>query len=270
MVQQNRGTHDGVGGFMCSIIGMGFVKGHTMESETVKTIVKDLMIAGMSRGRDASGVAFTTLNNVSVVKKNVSAREFLDLPEYKDAADNNIKFDNSPLLSITGHCRAQTKGCHTIRHNNHPIIRKNVVGVHNGHINNDDVLFTMHDDNISRKGQVDSEIIFALIEHYADASPNSGIHRAIASAVKTMSGGFACAMVHTKHPHIIWLFRRANPCDVVLFEDAGVVMYASHENFIKDSVKDKDLGLATKIDFPINSGMAIDLHRNKMYKFSLI
>jgi len=254
---------------MCSIQGMGFMKGHSAKSDDVKAVVKSLFVEGMSRGRDASGVAFTNPDNVVVVKKNVDAKRFIELPEYNDAADNYIKFEDSPLLSITGHCRSQTKGSHTIKHNNHPIVSKNVVGVHNGHVDNDDVLFSMHRDSIPRKGQVDSEIIFALIDHYASVSPNSGVHKAIMSTVKVISGSLACAFVHTKHPHIIWLFRRHNPCDVVMFKEVGIVMYASNNNYIKTAVTNKEFGLATQIDFPMNSGLAVDLHRNQLHRFNL-
>lgn len=63
------------------------------------------------------------------------------------------------------HVRDYTKGHPSLAGNNHPVRHGAVVGVHNGIIKNDDVLFAQH--RIERahpEMSVDSEIIFALAE----------------------------------------------------------------------------------------------------------
>ena len=77
------------------------------------------------------------------------------------------QYGTGSLLSIVGHCRQKTKGTERNNANNHPIVRDLIVGVHNGMIHNDDITFNNYKDAIKRNGEVDSEIIFALIEYFS-------------------------------------------------------------------------------------------------------
>jgi glucosamine 6-phosphate synthetase-like amidotransferase/phosphosugar isomerase protein len=170
----------------------------------------------MERGRTASGLAYVSSDKIKVIKKNVAANSFIRLPEYISTEDcciltnpDNKNIEDSKykhkILSVLGHCRLKTKGTELFHLNNHPIIRDNVVGTHNGCICNDDDLFDKFKTSFGRYGEVDSEIIFALIDHYSEDSP---IHIAIQRMSRIVSGSMACAMVHRNHPHVIWLFRR--------------------------------------------------------------
>lgn len=60
------------------------------------------------------------------------------------------------------HTRWATQGSPENNDNNHPIVTGGVVGVHNGHLNNDDELFKWIGGE--RIGQVDSEAAFALLD----------------------------------------------------------------------------------------------------------
>jgi hypothetical protein len=81
-------------------------------------------------------------------------------------------------------------------------------------------------------------------------------------------GSFACAMVHRMQPHVIWLFRRSNPCDIVLFENIGVLSWSSEKKYIDDSIGGV-LDNNKIIQLPPNSGIGIDLHRNRTHRFTL-
>lgn len=266
---------------MCAIFGIGFLKGHGVHnSALVHKLVRSLFVQNMVRGRTASGLACVSYNKIDVIKKNVSAQVFIDLPEYNEMELSSITLNNhhgneqiedslrQPTMSIIGHCRLKTKGTELDNRNNHPIICNNVVGVHNGCINNDDQLFNSYSDVIHRKGEVDSEIIFSLIDYFSNEVV---IHEAIKKMATITNGSFACAMVHREQPHIVWLFRRHNPCDILLFEDIGLVVWSSEMSFIKTAVNDV-LGNFTQskvIQFPINSGIGIDLCRNRIHHFKL-
>ena len=64
------------------------------------------------------------------------------------------------------HTRYATQGIPEWNDNNHPIITGSVVGVHNGHVSNDDWMFKCVEDYVGndvRIAHVDSEAIFAAL-----------------------------------------------------------------------------------------------------------
>jgi len=256
---------------VCAIFGAGFLRKHTIrDSNMVRELIRNLFIQNMARGRTASGLAYTSYGSIKVIKKNLNARSFISLPEYDKAESENITFDTAKEqpISILGHCRLKTKGSELNNDNNHPIVLENVVGVHNGCISNDDHLFTIYSKIFKRKAEVDSEIIFALINHFAK---ETSIHEAIRSMSSLIQGSFACAMVHRLQPHVIWLFRRTNPCDVFLYEDQGLLLWSSEERFISDAMSfiRADFGIPKKIAFPADTGLGIDLWRNLIHRFDI-
>lgn len=252
---------------MCAIFGLGFMRGHEIRNTSlIKGLVRSLFSENMIRGRTASGLAYVSYRGIKVIKKNVQATEFIKLPGYSKVESECISFNTPDTpLSILGHCRLKTKGTEINNKNNHPIIYNKVVGIHNGCISNDDELFTIYGGKLTRNGEVDSEIIFALIDYF---SRTCHIHDAIQRMSSVVYGSLACAMVHELQPHVIWLFRRGNPCDVILFKDVGLVSWSSNKDYIKYSTGGA-FGGGEVIQFPQNSGMGIDLHRNKIHRFSI-
>ena len=258
---------------MCAIFGLIFQNGHKpLNSDKVKTIIKRLFLENMSRGRDASGMAYVTGHDIAVVKTNAPANEFISMKEYAEAESKYLNFENdkinnnNTLISILGHCRWKTKGTEKNNDNNHPIVHKNIVGVHNGVIVNDDELFALFSEKIERRAEVDSEIIFALIDSFAEIG--TPVHSAVVRTSALLNGSYSCAMVHKRHPHIVWLFRNGNPCMVTHYKKAGVIIWSSSDSYITNAVGES-FGEETKIPLNYGDGMAIDSFRNRLYRFKL-
>ena len=263
---------------MCAIFGIGFQRGHSLrDNAAAKKLLRNMFLENERRGRTSSGLAYVSPYKISVIKKDVKASDFIFLPEYRAAEDEYINLerknpqvrevDFNPI-SIIGHCRQKTKGTEKDNKNNHPIVRSRVVGVHNGIISNDDQLFEDHETHFNRNGRVDSEIIFALIEHY---SGNAGkIDDAIKKAVNELWGSMACAMVHKCQPYIVWLFRLHSPCTIMHFPDTGIILWSSEDYYIENATADLSfLGKPVEIPFPAKSGIAFDFYKNRTYRFGL-
>lgn len=260
---------------MCAIFGLGFLQGHTVPNdEVIKDIIKKMFIKSMARGRTASGLAIISDKGIKVIKKDLPANLFITNQEVEETLNSYVKTSSNDsknrLLSVIGHCRLKTKGSEYNNINNHPIVRENAVGVHNGVILNDDSLFEKYSRYFKRNGEVDSEIIFALVDHFSKWFP---IHDAIQQTTKLIDGNLACAMVHRKHPYITWLFRRRNPCDILLYKKTGLITWASYDGYIKEAISESDdgyrLGKPNIVVMPDNIGLSIDLYKNKVYKFRL-
>jgi glucosamine 6-phosphate synthetase-like amidotransferase/phosphosugar isomerase protein len=263
---------------MCSILGFGFQKGHSiLKDEPIWEALSKLFICSQMRGRTSTGAAFVNRKDVVVVKAMMSADKFVMSEEYKAATRKYLSVigqgncATSPPISVIGHCRAPTKGTPHDNHNNHPIPSGSIVGVHNGGITNDEQLWSAFKLSKHRRGQVDSEIIFALIDHFAKETDNKigYMAEAIKQASKHLQGGYACAAVNTRNPYCIWLFRNYNPCIIRHYYDTGLVVWGSVERFLESSLETSIFGPYEEIDLPQHSGIGIDLHRSQFEEFSL-
>ena len=250
---------------------MAFQKGHTMrDNDEVSEIYKKLLIESNIRGSDATGTVFISLLNAMIIKHHIPARRFVETDYYKDIVRRRIKMDG-PLKNkgeesfiIMGHTRLKTKGTPTDLHNNHPIVANRIIGVHNGTIGNDDKLFKHYEkEGIERKGRVDSEVIFRLIDHFA-FKKNMPMNRAIYKTIEMTTGCAACAAINTSEPWVLWLFRFNNPISIYRYPKRGLIMFASASAFIDDAVKGFDLGENEEIPLENEEMIAINAKQNRI------
>lgn len=259
---------------MCGILGMAFQKGHSMQnSQEVQLILRRLLEASRSRGGDATGVAFIDMQKAAVIKHHIPATDFVKTKFYEKMATERVVMDGKskkavPPLIILGHTRARTKGTQLNRHNNHPIIANKVIGVHNGIISNDEELFALYQASLERKARVDSEVIFRLIDFYANSASKPMV-RAIKRASRQLVGGFACAVVNVRDPWMLYLFRGGGPIDVYRYPEKGLILFASSRLFIDDAVKDMDLGRRAIVPIEESEGLAINVEENKQTRFKI-
>ena len=269
---------------MCAIFGIGFMKNNMLDksaarrnSFTIRRIINRLFINSEDRGRRASGIAFTTPHDIKVLKKDMTASDFIETDEYKKILRGNINFHsvNAPkLISIIGHCRWPTKGEPEDNNNNHPIIAKNLIGIHNGVISNDESIFSMfkHTDGFDRSGLVDSEVIFRLIHYYRPihCERRTGEHmvKSIGMALQLLKGGYACAMVDATAPWMMWLFKNTSPTDIRYYGELGIVIFSTSDRIITESVEDIDLGGYQVIPYSNDEAVEFDLSMNSYFKFN--
>ena len=136
---------------MCGIAGFNL---SATESLDPRRLSQNLLLEIVKRGRDATGCAFmnSETGKFSVRKAPVSAPKFFKTLDLMPLDTRNT------IL----HTRYATKGSPSNNGNNHPIISGKVVGVHNGHLSNDDAIFA-HMRSVERRAEVDSEAAFAML-----------------------------------------------------------------------------------------------------------
>lgn len=262
---------------MCGILGIGFQNGCTMTNPTLaKYILRELLHETEIRGYDATGVAFVDKKNVVVVKAPMAASDFIITKGFIKANLEYLRLSKKDgTISIIGHCRAMTKGSPSDNNNNHPIVTGNIVGVHNGIIGNDDELFDKffgYSKTFGRRGRVDSEIIFRLIDYYANQQS-----RTTTDAIQRMSGlvegSYTCAMVERQNPYLLWLFRKTGPLTLYNYDQCGVIVFASLESSLKNAMGGvgfkEYLGEPRYITVPQYSGLCINLFSNTITSFKL-
>jgi glucosamine 6-phosphate synthetase-like amidotransferase/phosphosugar isomerase protein len=170
---------------MCGIAGYSL----SPDSPVERTLAAQALLAGIAeRGADAVGYASSgDSGTVGVTKLRGGASALLDEIEVPASA-------RQALI----HVRDYTKGHPDIGANNHPIRHGTVVGIHNGLIENDDVLLARY--GLERQEPdmtVDSEAIFALME----------LRRHDARSLAELRGAMAAAWLDERDAGSLFLAR---------------------------------------------------------------
>ena len=170
---------------MCGLAGYSLGP----ESRVERTLAAQALLAGIAEhGADAVGYAYRGESGpVQTTKLQGGASSLLDELDIPPTAAQALL-----------HVRDFTKGRPEVEANNHPIRHGALVGVHNGVISNDDALLARYGiDRWTSGMSVDSEAIFALMEH----------RRNDARALRELRGTMAAAWLDERSPETLFLAR---------------------------------------------------------------
>ena len=188
----------------------------------------DNLLFNESRGREASGVAILKRNTPAVVfKAPIPAQEFIKRPLYTQLLDG---IDAQTTL-ILGHTRRPTKGSPVSNENNHPIQAGDVIGVHNGHINNDDLLFA--NCHCEREGEVDSEIIFQLLWSELPGAFSDVELTAVQANLQKLEGKFVILAGDERQPDKLLVVKRSNPLSLHYHPEWQALIFSSRYIFLR-------------------------------------
>jgi glucosamine 6-phosphate synthetase-like amidotransferase/phosphosugar isomerase protein len=103
-------------------------------------------------------------------------------------------------------------------------------------VKNDDDLFKKYENKFKRVGEVDSEVIYQLINHYNKKNITfSGLKSALEDT--KIRGLFALAFVHKNQPNLVHLVKQEKPMDIAYWKEAGVVIFNSVDTYIKNAFR---------------------------------
>lgn len=137
----------GIAGFCLSDIDLPLIN--------TRRLAQNLLMGIEHRGKDATGAAWRNpadVHNLITQKRAVPASWFV----------RDLSMPRKAQTAVL-HTRLATQGHESNPVNNHPITVGGIVGVHNGHCYNDAELFEDMGLTHLRRGEVDSEAIFAAV-----------------------------------------------------------------------------------------------------------
>lgn len=218
---------------MCGIAGFSLHPddiGKVDASKLADAMLRDIV----SRGRDATGAAwFDPEDGRCLVQKN------------DDPATRFVDYMSIPAGASTAifHTRASTKGSPSLNENNHPIVCRDLVGVHNGVCRNDDALFDKVGTD-KRTAQVDSEAIFAAINfgHWQiEGKPVIGDN--LLDILGEIEGGAAIAWLEYATSNSLKLARISGSPLIVATSESGSFFFASTATAITAAARKADVKL---------------------------
>jgi glucosamine 6-phosphate synthetase-like amidotransferase/phosphosugar isomerase protein len=192
----------------------------------LRATVSANLAANAMRGREATGLGVIQCNGAAFVYKvDLEAEAFIETDGYHALLDTL----NEETTVILGHTRLPTQGSPRNPHNNHPIEIGPVVGIHNGHIDNDDELFTRW--ALPRRAQVDSEILFRRL---ATLSPLDAQYLLkVEESLACLTGEFTFLAVDCRRPTQLLAFKHANPLNVYYHQEWGALIFSSSYLFLR-------------------------------------
>lgn len=207
---------------MCGIAGI-YVKDPKSRdlppTRDMERFINCLLLGIESRGKDSTGILSvrTGSRKAKLEKQAVPASWFTQ--------------QRGPLIgsyrTVLLHTRATTQGSEKNSLNNHPVKYGNVFVTHNGHIRNDDDLFKEH--GFTRHGQVDTEIIPALLNKYGLETPREALDQII--------GNMAIAAVDPRRSPDTLLLAKGQQSPLHYYETELGITWASTEQAIIDAWK---------------------------------
>lgn len=232
---------------MCGLIGIMAYgefedkKDEKVRQESMMYLLSELLQATQSRGKDATGIS-TLFSNCDFMglKMGIPAQEFVSRFGNTEKDFNgylNIWRKNKfPAKIALGHCRKPTiggKADTNDNNNNHPIRVGDIVAVHNGTLTNHERIFKKLE--CKRDGNVDSEAIVRLINHYA-ANSEPFSKAMIQEICKRLHGSYAVLTYNGNNPYQLAAFRDGRPLELAIIRPLKLAILASEKDFLRNAL----------------------------------
>lgn len=247
---------------MCGIFGIILKKKDVFPNNKLISITNNLYKLSSSRGKDASGIAISTPNQVIVYKESLSPQKFIKTSNYKNL------FLKDDIQSLIGQARMETNGSFSFSYNNQPIIKDEIVSIHNGIIVNDSQLWSSRK-NLKRLYQVDTEIINSLTQNYLKTT-NSPI-KAIKKVFQEIEGSISLSLFFSKI-NCILLATNTGSLYLATDKEQDFLIFASERYFLESLIQ-KEFSKSKKITIKKiqpQSGLLINLDNFLITPFDLL
>jgi predicted glutamine amidotransferase len=227
---------------MCGIIGaLAFgkldKKEETIRREASIFACTQLLQMTVERGKDATGVSMLFRDgNYTGLKMGIPSPDFI--ARYGETENDfegilNIAREYPKAMSVfLGHCRKATVGNTYENKNNQPVRVGDIVLIHNGTIDNHNIIF----DHLGgdRVGDVDSESIGRLLQFYSNNGQEPFTLEMLSEVTARLDGSYSVLAFNGNNPFQVVQFRETRPAEMVLVKPLKTVFIASEKKFLEN------------------------------------
>lgn len=228
---------------MCGIVGaLTFDAFEKKSEEKIRNeanifVTTQLLQMTVERGKDATGIALLWADgNYSGLKMGIPSPEFIArFGETEKDFEGFLKLWREypkQVKTFIGHCRKSSVGNSYDNKNNHPIQIGDLIMIHNGTLTNHEKIF----DKLPSKriGDVDSEAIGHLLNHYTNTGEEPFTTEALKEVTKRLHGTYSVLAMHGNNPFQVAQFRDGRPAEMVLVRPLKTVFIASEKKFLEN------------------------------------
>jgi predicted glutamine amidotransferase len=217
---------------MCGIYGFIATPDTKTTGKEFLFLLEKLCLLSETRGKDAAGLVCLDTQRITVLKRPLRARKLLRSNEYASFKSRFLTAyeQNKPFLAM-GHTRMVTNGKAESHNNNQPVIRNELVCIHNGIVVNDQRLWNQNP-SLIRNHEVDTEVILALVEYFL--GQGQSLAQAVCSMYDLIQGANSVALVSTRH-NLLALATANGSLFTAMSKDNRLAVFAS-EKYILDQI----------------------------------
>ncbi|MBW7843831.1 MAG: hypothetical protein H3C40_14005 [Ignavibacterium sp.] len=255
---------------MCGIFGL-IAKEDNYNKKTLIKTFEDVAKLSQVRGKDSSGLAYRFESNktIEVLRGPVSIDELLLTNDYKKLKQKiveEIKTNSNKVFTALGHARLVTNGTQLKDYNNQPVIKDGVIGVHNGIIVNEAVLWNKHSE-LKREYEIDTEILFSIIRKYI----NTGISsiQACIDAANEISGTVSIGFMLNDREEFILFSNNGSLYILTNYKD--LFIFSSENNILNRLIRKQILPFSDEIvvkQVSANKGYLLNYSDFKLTEFN--
>lgn len=214
---------------MCGILGRINLTGSNLEFAGYKRSIDKLYQLSESRGKEASGLCCMTDEVIKVLKADIAASKMVKRNEYKEAMS---LLENSKYRLVMGHARMITNGDSSNANNNQPVVRGDLVIIHNGIIVNDEKIWNENPD-LDRTAVVDTEVFAALMEKH-DYKRN--LIKAFFESLEEIEGSLSAVIVDRESDWVL-LYTNIGSLYVATSSNNKDYVFASERYILEETLR---------------------------------
>lgn len=255
---------------MCGIFGIIAKPDSKISGKEIEKILRKIAILSESRGKDSAGIAFRNpkIQTIDVIKGDIPIRELLNSIELGKQMDKAINaFSEKNGFAAFGHARLVTNGTQLNEVNNQPVLKDNIVIIHNGIIVNEDKLWKEHPD-LKRDFSIDTEIIPSLIR--SELKQTDNLVYALNQSFSKLIGTFSLAIMFQDLSQFVLCTN--NGSLYYITDNDNFIIFASESFFLERLKKEnsfKQILLSEVSQVYSNSGLVIEYNSLKITKFNI-
>lgn len=253
---------------MCGIFGVLLDSKTRLANGEIEHVMADLLSLSQTRGQEASGVAIYDSRQVEIRKKPVPGKEFIRSKEWRELFGGLERSGDEPLV-LLGHARLDTNSSKLMVDENSPMQCGDVIGVHNGIIVNVDRIWEKYVGQVQRTKQVDSEVAFTLLDHFARTSGD--YRQATARLFGDLEGSASIAALSQRDPRFVLA---TNTGSLFVADFGGQAYLFASEPHILERVIEKNRlnqlwGQSVEFQLRPGNGCVVDLETFGSEQFEL-
>lgn len=224
---------------MCGIFGVITKKESGYSDQFLKKSLITLAKLSETRGKDSSGLC--TLNHkgnsFDIVKGPIPASQLLKREKVKSNIGSTFSKENKDKLKLAfGHARLVTNGTQLEDANNQPVVKDDIICIHNGIVVNVDELWTEHP-NLVRENEIDTEVLPALIR--MELTEGNSLELSVVKTINKVFGTASIAMTFSDLNKFV--LATNNGSLYIIHNNKDIVYFASERAMLNGLVKKMSL-----------------------------